>query len=175
MKKIRIFLLVFTMLTMLQSKADLILTAEDVEYFLQNYEQWSGNTIVYTQTMYGSYDGDLGRWIAPLNRSFPSAQNLNQATWDENEGYYIGSPYGFALLVRDHLDDSYFHYYDLGEYFYFYYNMIEDYESMYGIYQMYSDEPYDPEDEFANPITGAYFSADLLWYSASEIILIVYE
>ena len=88
-----------------------------------------------------------------------------------NDGDILGVTYGIAILRYNPYDDYY--YYE--DYDYIYYdgnNNLCDYEQTNGIYQIHYDEPYDPEDEMANPIEGAFFRGGI---SAScDIILIIY-
>ena len=164
--KLKTIFMALALLTALNASAIYQLAPEDVEYFVQYYDSYFPGQnnqptrhLVYSQTMTGDYDGDLGAYIAPINRA-ALPDFLNNAS------------YGFTFLIYNPLD-YYYYYEDYDDILYDGYNKLCEYEQTNGIYQIIEDEPYDPEDEFANPIIGAYFRGG--FPTSYDIILIIYE
>ena len=176
MRKLKIILLHVVLLTSLNANAYILMTSEDVAFAINNFPQWRGcDSLIFSQTLYGDYDGVSNRWIAPINRS--DLPTLFPGVYDDYNNTHTGVAYGFALIFPDPWNEDHYQYYDLGYNFFYGYNSLEDYEGMYGIYQILQDEP-EPDPEAGGDIfytTGAYFSADLIWYPLSELILIVYR
>lgn len=158
MKNVKKILMALAMLTTLNASAIYRLAPEDVEYFIQYYSSYfpyvnnqPTRYAIYSEVTSGDYDSDQGAFFAPITRSA-----LPSFTWgDWNDGDILGVTYGIAILRYNPYDDYY--YYE--DYDYIYYdgnNNLCDYEQTNGIYQIHYDEPYDPEDEMANPIEGAF-------------------
>ena len=163
---------IFMVMGAAKTSAQTMMNLEDIDYYLENLFPYS---ILYTEELHGTENGEDGSWKAPVNRSLLPTMDFSAPILDEN-GYIIDmSPsYGMAVFINDENDDhTYF--YDLGNQFWFspHNNGSLDYDGT-GIYQILQDPIYG-EDEIPDPeefISGAYFfSSDLDLYHTIRVII----
>ena len=172
MKTFKLFIfLAFAIMSGLNSYAERMYI-DQVESFVNNYGQGHNCTVLYTQTLYGHYNSDNGNWIAPVPRS---ALPVFEEAEVDSEGYFVGHPYGIALIIRDPLDIEWYDHYDLGSEFYFDGNSLRDYENEMGVRQVLYDETSDYEEEMSDPLLGAFFSTMRFLIYPDEVILVIYE
>ena len=170
MKHLKLFLMALAMMIALNAEAYIQISPANYQNFIQNYEyNFPGRTVEYRENMQGSYDADLGAYIALLNPLY--LPSFDTGYYDEYEGVYYGTTYGVAFITYKPLD-GYYYYEDYGCTWFCTGNSISDYEYTNGIYQILYDEPYDPEDEFSNHISGPYFSGEFM--SSEEVYIIIY-
>jgi hypothetical protein len=172
MKTFKLFIfLAFAIMTGLSSYAER-LSIDEVESFVNNYGQSHNCTVLYTQTLYGHYNSDIGNWVAPVPRS---ALPVFEESGVDDDGYFVGHSYGIALIVRDPLEDEWYDHYDLGTEFYFDGNDLCDYEYETGVFQVIYDGPESDEEERQLSFIGSYFSTMRFLIYPDEVILIIYE
>ena len=182
MKRVKQFILTILMVLGIPNiNAQTMMNLEDVDYFLETFEV--NHTILLNQNLVGSYDGDIGAWIALMNSS--SLPQLDETIpeagfngYDSIYDYQAGSPlYGILVIVYDQNDDHCYRY-DLGQVFAFYGTSLE-YDGT-GVMQYTGGPELEDEEEMEyNYIPDAYFQCaifDLMMSSGSTIVkLIIYE
>ena len=172
MKTFKLFIfLAFAIMSGLNSYAERM-SIDEVESYVNHYGLRHNCTVLYTQTLYGHYNSDNGNWIAPVPRS---ALPVFEEAEVDNEGYFVGHPYGIALIIRDPLDIEWYDHYDFCTEYYFVGNNLCDYEYETGIFQVIEDGPENEEEERQLSFIGAFFSTMNFLIYPDEAILVIYE